>query len=113
MTSYNRRTLIVGAAVAVLIGGVVSYFASTSPDGLEKTQEKIGAAAPVHPGAQAPALVFREYGLKWIGEGFWSNAIAGVTGTLLVMAILLVLGRLLKRRRPLTASGGDSHSSDS
>lgn len=97
MTSYNRRTLIVGIAIAVLIAGVVSYFASANPDGLEKAQEELGVAGPVHPAVEVPPVAFQEYNLKWIGEGFWSNAVAGVAGAAVVLAILLGVGRLLAR----------------
>ena len=102
MTSYNRRTFIVGLAIAVLIAGVVSYFASPNPDGLEKGQEELGVAGPVHPAVEVPPVAFQEYNLKWIGEGFWSNAIAGVAGTAIVLAILLVVGRLLARGKAKT-----------
>ena len=37
MTRYNRNTLLVGLVAALVVGGLVSYFASTHPDGLEKT----------------------------------------------------------------------------
>ena len=100
MTSYNRKTLLVGVAIALLIGGGVSYFASQAPDGLEKTQQNLGATEPPHGGVAVPPAVFHEYNVKWLGEGFWSNAIAGVTGTLLVLAILLGVGRLLRPRKP-------------
>ena len=100
MTRYNRNTLLAGIVIASLIGGAVSYFASRSPDGLEKTQQELGAAEAPHNGVAAPALLFNEYSLKWLGEGFWSNAIAGVTGTLLVLGILLGVGYLLRRGRP-------------
>jgi hypothetical protein len=96
MSPYNRKTLLVGVAIAVIIGGGVSYFASRSPDGLEKTQADLGLTQPPHEGVTAPAVVFHEYGLKWLGEGFWSNAIAGVTGVLLVLGLLLGLGRWMK-----------------
>jgi cobalt/nickel transport protein len=97
MTSYNRRTLIVGIAIAVLIAGVFSYFASPNPDGLEKGQEELGVTGPVHPAVEVPAVAFQEYNLKWLGEGFWSNARAGVVGAVIVLAILLGVGRLLAR----------------
>jgi cobalt/nickel transport protein len=98
MSSYNRRTLLVGVILALLIGGGVSYFASSAPDGLEKTQEDLGAAEPVHDGVKAAPVLFEDYNLKWLGEGFWANAAAGVFGTLLVLGLLLGLGRLLRRR---------------
>ncbi|GAH63593.1 unnamed protein product, partial [marine sediment metagenome] len=36
MNAYNRKTLVVGVLIALAIAGVVSYFASGEPDGLEK-----------------------------------------------------------------------------
>ncbi len=108
MTPYNRNTLIVGLAAALVIGAVVSYFASSNPDGLEKTQEDLGAAAPAHKGLVAPPVAFNEYSLKWLGEGFWGNAVAGVVGCLLVMGLLLGLGHLLRRWRHETTADGAS-----
>ena len=108
MTAYNRNTLIVGLAAALVIGAVVSHFASSHPDGLEKTQEDLGAAEPVHEGLEAPPVAFSAYSLRWLGEGFWANAIAGVVGCLLVMGLLLGLGHLLRRKRPETSAGGAS-----
>jgi len=99
MTKANRNTLLVGLASAILVGGIVSYFASPYPDGLEKTQANLRADAPRHGGIEAPPVAFNEYSLKGLGEGFWANAAAGIAGTLLVFAILLGVGRLLRRGR--------------
>jgi hypothetical protein len=115
MTAYNRNTLLVGMAVAVLIGGGVSYFASSAPDGLEKSQQELGAGEPGHDGLAAPPIVFHEYGLKGMAEGFWSNAIAGAAGAFLVLIALLAVGRLLARGRrvpaqPVGSAGGDAGS---
>jgi len=110
MNAYNRTTLAVGVIAAVLIGGGLSYFASSAPDGLEKSQEELGAAEPAHGVVAAPPSLFQEYKLRWLGEGFWANAAAGVLGSLLVMGLLLGLGRLL-RRPPAPAAApqeGDS-----
>ena len=107
MNLYNRRTLVVGAAIALLVAGVISYFASPSPDGLEKAQEELGAAGPVRQAVEVPPVVFQEYNLKWLGEGFWANAAAGIVGSLLVLALLLGVGYLLGRgRRTPAAAGG-------
>jgi hypothetical protein len=107
MTAYNRRTLIVGVAVAAVIAGVVSYFASSAPDGLEKFQEDQGAAAPAYPTVEAPPIAFQEYNFNGLGEGFWANAVAGVVGIGLVLGILLGVGRLLRRRCPVAPVGDD------
>lgn len=104
MTAYNRNTILVGVLFALVIGGVVSYFASGDPDGLEKTQEDVGAAEPVHGGLDAPPVAFNEYSLKGLGDGFWGNAAAGIIGSGLVMGILLGVGWLLRRSRPAARS---------
>jgi len=99
MTTADRNTLLVGLAVALVVGGAVSYFASAEPDGLEKTQADLGADEARHGGVEAPPVAFDEYRLTWLGEGFWANAAAGVVGSLLVLGILLGVGRILGRRR--------------
>ena len=108
MTTYNRRTILVGVAFALAIGGIVSYFASGHPDGLEKTQEDLGAAEAVHGGLDAPPVAFNEYSLKGLGGGFWGNAAAGVIGSGLVMGILLGVGWLLRRSRLAARSAGSA-----
>jgi cobalt/nickel transport system permease protein len=100
--AYNRRTLLAGVLVAVLIGGVLSYFKSPADDGLEKAQDEVGASAPVQTGVDVPPVVFQEYRLKWLGEGFWSNALAGVAGSLGVLGLVMAVGRV--RRRDAHAS---------
>lgn len=106
MSPYNRNTLIVGIAAAIVIGGVVSYFASALPDGLEKTQEDMAAAEVTHAPVAPPPSPFAEYSLKGIPEGFVANAAAGVAGSLLVLGILLGVGHLLRRSRREAAPGG-------
>jgi hypothetical protein len=106
MTAYNRNTLLVGILAAGLIGGVLSYFASPAPDGLEKGQEEMGAAAPAHEAPAPPPSPFDGYNLKWLPGGFLSNAVAGVMGSLVVLGILLGVGRLLRRPRRAAAPGG-------
>jgi len=106
MTTYNRNTLIVGTVVALLVGGVLSFWASGYLDGLEKTQEKMGTeGTPYAPVAPVPSP-FDEYGLKGVQNGFLSNAAAGVAGSLVVLVLLLGVGYALKRRRPVAGSGG-------
>ena len=107
MTTYNRNTIVAGIVAAVLIGGGISYFASPHPDGLEKAQEELGIAAAEDAGLEAPPVMFQEYSLRGLPEGFWSNAAAGVIGSLLVLGLLLGLGRLLRRSGGRSAAGGD------
>lgn len=109
MTAYNRNTLIVGLILALAVAGGVSYFASSSPDGLEKAQEELGVTAGQ--GEPTAASPLADYTVRGLPEGFASNAIAGVAGTLLILGLLLGLGRLLSRNRSAAAapSPGRSH----
>ena len=108
MTRNERNFLLAGLAIALVVGGGVSYFASPSPDGLEKTIEDLGVAEPPHHGIEAPPVAFEEYNLKWLGEGFWANAAAGAVGCLVVAGMTLAVGRLLRARSADGAPGGST-----
>jgi PDGLE domain len=114
MTAYNRNTLIGGLLAAVLVGGVLSYFKSENPDGLEKTQAVLAAQNPggtekapeSSPAAEPEAVteqtlapLFDDYKLTLLGHGFLANAAGGVLGSLGVMGLLLGVGFLLRRAR--------------
>ena len=99
MTARNRNTLIGGTILALLVAGVVSYFASRDPDGLEAAAERLGIVATPESGVRPPVSPFKDYSVKWLPEGFSSNAVAGVTGTVLVLGILLGTGAVLRRSR--------------
>jgi len=99
MTAYNRNTLVVGIAIALVVGGVLSYLRSESPDGLEKTQEHLGVAEPASGTVEPPPSIFQDYNLKVLGGGFWANAAGGAIGCLVVMGLLLGVGSILGRAR--------------
>lgn len=98
-STKNRRFLLVGLFVALLIAGVGSYYASSHPDGLEYVAGKTGfidsAKEPVDTGSP-----FAEYGTEGVGNERLSGGIAGVAG----VGITLLLGGglfwALRRRTP-------------
>lgn len=70
-------------AAALLVGGVLSWFASTKPDGLEWSIAKVtGRAAPVEPDAARAA-----------------TSLAGIGGGLATLALVSATGWALRRRR--------------
>lgn len=88
------RTVIVGTVCALAVAAFFAPFASEFPDGLEAVAERIGFAEF----AQARALVLDDYAVP-LPSGDWqklSVSLAGVGGTLSVLMIALVLGRLLR-----------------
>lgn len=82
------------AVVSLLIAGVLSYFASGDPDGLDKTVEDTGIAehAQEHPFAGS---AFADYAL---GGDDRFTGLAGVLGVLVVLGVSFGLFWLLRKR---------------
>ncbi|KUN97985.1 energy-coupling factor ABC transporter permease [Streptomyces caeruleatus] len=76
----SRRTLwISGLATSLVLAGFVSFYASASPDGLEKVAEDKGflESAEEHANADSPLA---DYGVKDIDNVRLSGGLAGVIG---------------------------------
>jgi cobalt/nickel transport system permease protein len=86
----NRRLLVLGLLVALVLAGVVSFYASSSPDGLSKVAADHGLTAneKSHQLKDAP---FAHYGTKGVGNARLSTGLAGIAG----VAITLTLGSAL------------------
>lgn len=94
----SRRTFFVGfALVAVLLAGVVSYFASAAPDGLTKVAEEHGIAAAEQEHATSGSP-FAGYSAEWLDNGLLSGGLAGVVGVAVVLLLAGGLGRVLRRK---------------
>ncbi|GII79754.1 hypothetical protein Sru01_47360 [Sphaerisporangium rufum] len=74
-----RPVLAGGALVAVLLAGVASFYASASPDGLEKVAQDKGLNAQEqdHPLGGGPLA---DYGVKGVASERLSVGVAGVAG---------------------------------
>lgn len=84
--------------VVLLLGGVASYYASSSPDGLSRVAEDQGItkAEKEHAADGSP---FAGYESRGVGDGRLSKGVAGVVG----IGVVLLLGtglNLALRRRP-------------
>ena len=94
---------------ALLVGAVVSNFASALPDGLEASLEKAQAAAEgtVEPEEAAeeeaplPTAVLPDYTVPGVGNEYVSTGLAGFIGTLVTFAIAFGAFKVVAgRRRP-------------
>ena len=98
----TRRLAVIALGVALLVAGVLSWYASSSPDGLEHVAETTGFAqtAQEHAAAGGPLA---DYETKGVAPGRLSTGLAGVIG---VVATGLVMGGLLVvlRRRGSSAT---------
>ncbi|MEN3586436.1 energy-coupling factor ABC transporter permease [Streptomyces sp. ZYX-F-203] len=74
-----RRLWATGLVVSLLLAGFVSFYASASPDGLEKVAEETGFAesATAHHSAGSPLA---DYGVADVADARLSGGLAGVIG---------------------------------
>ncbi|GAA3231036.1 energy-coupling factor ABC transporter permease [Streptomyces sp. NPDC006186] len=97
----SRRALWIGGLVtSVVLAGFVSYYASSSPDGLEKVaaDHGIDEKAKEHAAADSPLA---DYGVKDISDARLSGGLAGVIGVgVTVVAGSGVFWAVRRRRSP-------------
>ena len=94
----GRGLWVVGLAVALVVAGVVSWYASASPDGLEWAAEQAGFldTAEDSPSADSPLA---DYGTKGVENDRLSGGLAGVAGVVLTLGLGGALFLALRRRR--------------
>ncbi|MGW3105966.1 energy-coupling factor ABC transporter permease [Streptomyces sp. NPDC001100] len=78
-STSHRRVWITGLAASLLLAGVVSFYASSNPDGLEKVaaDQGIDRAAKEHASADSPLA---DYGVRDVEDARLSGGLAGVIG---------------------------------
>lgn len=84
MNSKNKKFLLGGLAIALIIAILAPFLASSNPDGLESTAEKVMENPETEPAFESP---LPDYTLPFLGE---DNPLGGVIA--LVLGVLLVLG---------------------
>ena len=99
MRSSNLRMFVVGGLlVAIGLAMLVSGFASSSPDGLNKVSEDHGIAA------NAKQHLFEKgplagYAVKGVGNNRLATAISGLIGVLVTFGVGLALFALMRAMR--------------
>ena len=91
--------LIGGIGVAMLFAVVISQFAGTSPDGLERVAQDTGFAASAEESAVADTL-FSGYATEGIGNETMSLAVAGASGAIITALVGYGLISAVHLRRP-------------
>lgn len=102
----NRTFLVAGLLVALLLAGVVSFYASSDPDGLDRVAQDHGMSETEreHATGGGPLADYRARGVE---DDRLATAVAGVTGGLVVLGLFTGLTFLLRRR-----AAADAHEQD-
>jgi cobalt/nickel transport protein len=94
----TKAVVFAGLLVALLLAGVASFYASNSPDGLNRVAQDQGFAGSQkqHHHADGP---FAGYETRGFGNGRLSGGLAGVAGSLVVLTLAGGAVYAVRRRR--------------
>ena len=93
----NRAVLLTLLLVALVLAGVVSHYASSSPDGLTRVAQDKGfsSASKSHVSTDGP---FAGYATKGLSNDRLSGGLAGIVGSLVVLGGAGALVFAVRRR---------------
>ena len=92
----SKKFYIGGLLVSLLLAGVVSFYASSNPDGLEKVAEEIGFIETAKENTNSDG-VLADYGVKGVENSRLSTGAAGVIGVIATGVISTGLNFLIRR----------------
>lgn len=92
----TRRLVTVGVVVSLLVAGVVSYFASASPDGLEHVAAGLGLDSVARDSATAGSPL-ADYSVRGV-DGPLAGGLAGVAGLVVVGLVMWLLVLYVRHR---------------
>jgi cobalt/nickel transport protein len=93
----NKKFLAAGFLVSIFLAGVVSFYASSDPDGLEKVAEEIGFIETAKDHTYADG-VLADYGVKGIENERASVGVAGVIGVIGTAVVAGLLFTFIARK---------------
>jgi cobalt/nickel transport protein len=95
----NRKFIFVGLLISALLAGGASFYASSSPDGLEKVAEEIGFIDTAKESTNANTAL-ADYGVKGVENERLSVGVAGLIGVVATGAVSGGLFLLIRRKKP-------------
>jgi len=93
----TRSLIVIGLALSAVLAGVLSFYASSHPDGLEFVARTLGFehTAADHATGSFPVA---DYAVQGVDNARLSGGLAGLIGIVLVGLVMFALARLLRRR---------------
>jgi cobalt/nickel transport system permease protein/cobalt/nickel transport protein len=103
-----RALLWIGLGLCLVLAGLVSFYASSDPDGLERVGEDIGFIDAARDSAVADSPL-SDYAVAGVGDERLSVGLAGAIGVLVTavaaFGLFLGLARRARRSRQPAATG--------
>jgi cobalt/nickel transport protein len=93
----QKSFLISGFIASLFLAGVVSFYASSNPDGLEKVAEDIGFIETAEDHTYAEGAL-ADYGVKGVENPRLSTGLAGVIGVVATGVISTGIFMLVRRK---------------
>jgi len=90
----SRGWVYVGGLIAIVVV-LLSPFASTDPDGLERVATDMGF---INAGQSAPYQLISDYTIPFLGNTHLSTIAAGLIGVIVVGLVVLLIGRGMKAK---------------
>jgi len=96
----QKRVVLWGFVLALIIAVFLSPWASSWPDGLERVAENLGFIKKTE---QAGVTLWErsplpDYAIPGLANKGWSTALAGLLGTVVIFGLGWGIARLLKRK---------------
>ncbi|RJP28350.1 MAG: hypothetical protein C4527_12135 [Candidatus Omnitrophota bacterium] len=104
----TKSEILIGLAIALFVGVVLSPFASPWPDGLEKVAEDHGFIEKAHEESATPEII-PDYAMPGIQSEKLATAAAGFIGTLILYFGGYGLAYLLKTAKARTNPENTPH----
>ena len=118
----RRRVLITVLAAAVILGGLVSWFASSDPDGLEWSVVRVSGEAESETGRgglfsasawlQRKLAFLPDYGFQDMDAGNPATTVSGIVGGIITLSAVILVGVLLRRRTRRISTNKGRHAGD-
>jgi cobalt/nickel transport protein len=95
----NKKFYLVFLLVTIGLAGIVSFYASSSPDGLEKVAEDVGfiETAKDH---SLDNSALADYGVAGIENERLSVGIAGIIGVIATGVLMYLIIKFISRKKP-------------
>jgi cobalt/nickel transport protein len=94
----KNRFLLGGIMVSIFVAGFISYYASSSPDGLEKVAEDKGFLDTAKDSANSDSFL-ADYGIAGIDNERLSVGLSGLIGVIATLSVSLLIFKTLAKKK--------------